>query len=73
MERSKCVPSLEKDPHSFLRLVSSLPRRFANTNVLILGESGTGKELVSRAIHHGSNRASEPFIAALPGMHNAPF
>ena len=37
--------------------------RFANTSVLIQGESGTGKELVSRAIHHGSSRASAPFIA----------
>lgn len=36
--------------------------RFANTSVLIQGESGTGKELVSRAIHHGSTRATGPFI-----------
>jgi len=36
--------------------------QFANTSVLITGESGTGKELVARAIHHGSPRASAPFI-----------
>jgi DNA-binding NtrC family response regulator len=37
--------------------------QFSNTNVLVTGESGTGKELVARAIHHGSARAREPFIA----------
>lgn len=34
-----------------------------NTNVLVLGESGTGKELISRAIHFGSHRNQQPFIA----------
>jgi DNA-binding NtrC family response regulator len=34
-----------------------------NTSVLIQGESGTGKELVARAIHAGSSRAEEPFVA----------
>ncbi|MGZ3442312.1 MAG: sigma-54 interaction domain-containing protein, partial [Polyangia bacterium] len=31
--------------------------------VLITGESGTGKELVARALHHGSARATAPFVA----------
>jgi len=30
---------------------------------LVLGESGTGKDLVAKAIHFGSSRADQPFIA----------
>ena len=33
------------------------------TTVLVVGESGTGKELVARAIHHGSRRATGPFVS----------
>ncbi|WP_333653719.1 sigma-54-dependent transcriptional regulator [Dissulfurispira sp.] len=33
------------------------------TTVLILGESGTGKELISRTIHHLSQRSKKPFVA----------
>ncbi|HTI94148.1 MAG TPA: sigma-54 dependent transcriptional regulator [Puia sp.] len=42
-----------------------LARKVAPTEatVLLLGETGTGKEVFAQAIHHGSKRASKPFIA----------
>ena len=33
------------------------------SSVLLLGESGTGKDLVAKAIHYGSSRVDQPFIA----------
>lgn len=35
----------------------------ANVTVLLLGETGVGKELVARAIHDGSNRNDNSFVA----------
>jgi DNA-binding NtrC family response regulator len=35
----------------------------SDVNVLITGPSGAGKEVVARAIHDGSNRRRNPFIA----------
>src|SRR5499426_2039088 len=33
------------------------------SSVLLLGESGAGKDLVAKAIHYGSSRADQPFVA----------
>jgi two-component system NtrC family response regulator len=43
----------------------AMARKVAPTDatVLLLGETGTGKEVFAQAIHHGSKRASKPFMA----------
>lgn len=49
-----------------MRITFDLVSQVAPTNstILIQGESGTGKELIARAIHYGSPRAHQPFVAA---------
>jgi transcriptional regulator with PAS, ATPase and Fis domain len=35
----------------------------SNATVMIIGESGTGKEMIARAIHQGSSRLGQAFVA----------
>lgn len=46
--------------HLFERMRTVAPTR---STVLIIGASGTGKELVANALHHGSPRSKERFLA----------
>lgn len=48
-----------------MREIFDVVRRVAPTeaSVLITGESGTGKELIARALHQGSSRSGEAFVA----------
>ena len=50
---------------SAMRQVYELIAQVAGSTatVLIRGESGTGKELVAKAIHYGSDRKNNPFVA----------
>src|SRR6185312_4907230 len=49
-----------------MKRMIQLARKVAESeasSVLLQGESGTGKDLVAKAIHYGSQRADNPFIA----------
>ncbi|MFC5407723.1 sigma-54-dependent transcriptional regulator [Larkinella bovis] len=48
-----------------IRQAVELARKVAVTDatVLLTGETGTGKEVFAQAIHYGSTRRSEPFVA----------
>jgi DNA-binding NtrC family response regulator len=49
-----------------MKKMIQLARKVAESeasSVLLQGESGTGKDLVAKAIHYGSRRAAEPFVA----------
>jgi len=58
------IPSIIGD-HPKMKEVYRIVTKIASTSstVLIYGESGTGKELVARAIHDGSPRKDQPFMA----------
>ena len=58
------IPSIIGD-HPKMKEVYRVVTKIASTSstVLIYGESGTGKELVARAIHDGSPRKAQPFMA----------
>jgi DNA-binding NtrC family response regulator len=58
------IPSIIGD-HPTMKEVYRVVTKIAPTGstVLIYGESGTGKELVARAIHDGSPRKAQPFMA----------
>jgi two-component system NtrC family response regulator len=72
--RSVAVVVREKSAYSFEKIIgnsvvikaaSELARKIAPSDaaVLLLGETGTGKEVFAGAIHAGSKRAANPFIA----------
>ncbi len=58
------IPNMQGE-HPKMREVFRVITKVApsNSTVLIVGESGTGKELIARAIHEGSPRRDNPFIA----------
>lgn len=58
------IPSIIGD-HPTMKEVYRVVAKIAPTSstVLIYGESGTGKELVARAVHDGSPRKAQPFMA----------
>ncbi|ABL00944.1 sigma-54-dependent transcriptional regulator [Pelobacter propionicus] len=58
------IPSMLGDHPRMAEVFRVVAKIAATTStVLIVGESGTGKELVARAIHEGSQRRDNPFMA----------
>jgi len=52
------------DAPAMKRLLQRVEKVAASeASVLISGESGTGKEVIAKALHRGSSRSREPFIA----------
>jgi DNA-binding NtrC family response regulator len=64
IESIATIPNMRGE-HPKMKEVFRIVAKIApsNSTVLIVGESGTGKELIARAIHDGSPRRANPFIA----------
>ena len=64
LESTRTIPNIIGE-NPKIREMYRIINKIAPTSstVLIYGESGTGKELVARAIHEGSSRKSNPFLA----------
>jgi len=55
---------LVRRSQAFIELMKDVDRvSSSNLPVLLIGESGIAKELVASAIHHGSSRRDQPFVA----------
>lgn len=52
-----------KDPRFVEAVKMARMAAATSSSVLLQGESGTGKELFAQAIHNGSARCNEPFVA----------
>ena len=61
---SPALPGVITSDRGMLAVCQTIERIApTSVNVLVLGQSGTGKELLARAIHEGSPRAHQPFVA----------
>ena len=62
--RQRCASNIVGDDPGLIDSIKIL-RSVADTEctVLITGESGTGKELAAEAVHAGSSRSEQPFVA----------
>lgn len=62
--RQECASDILGDDPALVDALKTL-RSVADTNctVLITGDSGTGKELAAKAVHAGSERAANAFVA----------
>ena len=62
------LPGLIGSSQPWIRVLDQVWRAApASCPVLVVGDSGTGKEHVARALHLGSDRAQQPFVAINAG------
>jgi DNA-binding NtrC family response regulator len=58
------LPGMVGESHALKEAIARAYRAArSDASILLYGESGTGKELAARAIHGGSSRAANPFVA----------